>query len=206
MRRILIGLMVFLVTNVSLWQSASAANAAAGKDKSVACQGCHGVDGNSYSGVWPNLAAQHPSYISKQLLNFQSGERKNETMTGMAAGLSKEDIADIAAYLSQQTIQPEANEFDANVLGTGRKIYKGGNRYSGVPACSGCHGPNGAGISPSAFPSLAGQKVDYIVKQLTDFRNQARENDPRAIMQNVASRMTDNEIKSVAAYINSLKR
>ena len=206
MVRISIKLVTLFVATVCLWQNAIAADAAAGKDKSVACQGCHGMDGNSYSGEWPNLAAQHASYISKQSHNFQTGERKNETMTGMAATLSKEDIADIAAYFSQQSIKPEATEIDANLLVSGKKIYKGGNRYSGVPACSGCHGPNGAGISPSAFPSLAGQKVNYIVKQLTDFRDAKRENDPREIMRNIAARLTDNEIKSVAAYINSLSR
>lgn len=188
------------------WQAVNAADAAAGKDKSAVCQGCHGVDGNSYSGEWPNLAAQHETYISKQLRNFQTGERKNDIMTAMVTNLSQEDIADIARYFNQQQIQPQPNEFDANLLGTGRKIFKGGNRYSGVPACSGCHGPHGAGISPSAFPSLAGQKVDYVVKQLTDFRVSKRENDPRSIMQNIASRLTDNEIRSVAAYINSLQR
>ncbi|MFV2055086.1 MAG: cytochrome c [Thiohalomonadales bacterium] len=182
-----------------------AADASAGQQKSSTCQGCHGVDGNSYADNWPNLASQHASYIEKQIRNFQSGKRQDPTMTSMVVGLSEQDIADIAAYFSQQAIVASpAVLVENNLLSNGRKIYKGGNLYSGVPACSGCHGPNGVGIGPSKFPVLAGQKIDYLTKTLRDFRNSTRNNDPRSIMQNISARMTDKEITSVATYINSL--
>jgi len=181
------------------------ADVSAGQQKSSTCQGCHGVDGNSYADNWPNLAAQHASYIEKQIRNFQSGKRQDPTMTSMVAGLSEQDIADIAAYFSRQAIVASpAKQVANNLLSNGKKIYKGGNLYSGVPACSSCHGPNGVGIGPAKFPVLAGQKIDYLTKTLRDFRNSTRSNDPRSIMQNISAKMTDNEIAAVATYINSL--
>ena len=180
-------------------------DAKAGQQKSTTCQGCHGVDGNAYADNWPNLAAQHSSYLNKQIHNFQSGKRKDATMSTMVIGLTAQDIADISAYFSQQKLVVDsASKPDANLLTLGKKIYKGGNLYSGMPACGGCHGPNGVGISPAKFPVLAGQKVEYLIKTLKDFRNATRNNDPRNIMRNIAAKLTDNEIKSVATYINSL--
>jgi cytochrome c553 len=175
----------------------AAGDPAAGQEKSSTCQGCHGVDGNSYAPNWPNLAGQDHRYIIKQLQDFQSGARKNETMTSMAASLSKEDITDIAAYFSQQKLKTEAGK--AN--NAGRKLYVAGNRYTKVPACASCHGPNGVGNGPGKIPRLAGQKVDYTVKQLQDFRASTRSNDRNSIMQNLASRLTDKEIQNVAAYL-----
>jgi len=192
---------------VSAQVFASEGDATKGKEKSLACQGCHGPDGNSLSDEWPNLAEQHADYLSKQLHNFQSGARKNETMTGMAATVNDEDIKDITAYFSSQKINRAAiaeEKFDPQLLKIGRKIYKGGNIYSGAPACAGCHGPNGAGNAPGKFPRLSGQKITYVTKQLKDFAAATRTNDPRSIMQNVASHLSDKEITAVATYIRSL--
>jgi cytochrome c553 len=180
-------------------------NAAAGKEKSQVCQGCHGENGNSYGPEWPNLAAQHSSYLIKQIQNFQEGVRINETMNGMVVGLSQQDIEDIAAYFASQSLQPQEQETDVEVIKTGRKIFKGGNRYTGVPACAGCHGPNGVGNGPAAFPHLAGQKSTYIVKTLKDFQSGARANDTNEIMRNIAAKLTENEINAVAAYMATLK-
>ncbi|MGD8567545.1 MAG: c-type cytochrome [Gammaproteobacteria bacterium] len=179
-------------------------DAATGKEKSQVCQGCHGVDGNSYAPNFPNLAEQHVSYITKQLHNYQDGKRVNETMSSMVTGLSDQDIKDIAAYFSSQALQPQAPDKDVEVVKTGRKIYKGGNVYTGVPACAGCHGPNGVGNSPAAFPHLAGQKPTYVMKTLHDFKAGKRSNDVNEIMRNIASKLTDNEIAAVAAYVATL--
>lgn len=180
--------------------SYAAGNPSAGQEKSAVCQGCHGVDGNSYAPNWPNLAGQDHRYIMKQLQDFQSGARKDDTMTGMAASLSADDIADIAAYFSQNTVTVEASAGSA----AGRKLYVAGNRYTKIPACASCHGPNAAGNGPGKIPRLAGQKIDYTVKQLQDFRTGARSNDRNSIMQNLASRLTDKEINSVAAYLAAM--
>jgi len=185
----------------------SAGDPAKGQEKSATCQGCHGPDGNSLGPDWPNLAEQHADYLSKQLHNFQSGARKDPTMTGMAATVNDEDIKDITAYFSGQKINREAiagEEFDPQLLLVGKKIYKGGNLYSGVPACAGCHGSNGVGNAPGKFPRLDGQNITYVTKQLKDFAAATRSNDPRAIMQNIAARLSDKEITAVATYIRSL--
>ena len=195
-------MLIFAVYSVSAW---AAGDPAAGKEKSQVCQGCHGQDGNSYGPEWPNLAGQHPSYLIKQILNFQDGVRTNETMNGMVIGLSKQDIEDIAAYFSSQSLQALTPETEVEIIKTGRKIYKGGNLYSGVPACAGCHGPNAAGNSPAAFPHLAGQKTTYVVKTLKDFKAGARANDVNEIMRNIATRLTDNEINAVAAYLSTVQ-
>ena len=198
----------FITTAMSITLNVFAAegNAVAGKEKSQVCQGCHGEDGNSYGPDWPNLASQHTSYLTKQIHNFQKGVRVNETMNGMVAGLSEQDIQDIAAYFSSQAVKPSTSEADSEIIKTGRKIYKGGNRYSGVPACAGCHGPNAVGNGPAAFPYLAGQNPTYLVKTLKDFRSGARANDPNEIMRNITAKLTDNEITAVATYVASLQK
>jgi cytochrome c553 len=176
----------------------------AGQEKSALCQGCHGPDGNSLGPDWPNLASQHASYIQKQVANFQEGARKDPTMSSMVIGLSKEDIADIAAYFSSQSLQT-ASDAKANTdIALGKKIYKGGNTYNGVPACAGCHGPNGVGNAPAVFPRIAGQKIDYLVKTLNDFSAGNRANDPNEIMRNIAAKLSQREIKAVAAYVSTL--
>lgn len=175
----------------------AAGNAAAGQEKSAVCQGCHGPDGNSFSPEWPNLASQNVAYLSKQIRDFQSGSRKDETMSSMVIGLSQEDIIDIATYFSQQVVQGDASAKSA----AGKKLYEGGNRYNRIPACASCHGPNGVGNGPGAIPHLAGQKTGYTTKQLKDFRSGTRENDRNEMMQSIAAKMSDKEIEAVATYI-----
>ncbi len=171
----------------------------------MVCQGCHGPDGNSLGPLWPNLASQHAPYIVKQINNFQSGERKDDTMSSMVIGLSQTDAVDIASYFSAQKVQPLPLELDEPDIAAGKLIYKGGNQYTGLPACASCHGPNGVGNAPAVFPRVAGQKLDYLVKTISDFRAGTRANDPNAIMRNIVERMTDNEIRAVATYISSMR-
>ena len=73
-------------------------DAAAGKAKSAMCAGCHMADGNSVNGMWPKLAGQHADYTAKQLVEFKAGDRTDATMNAMAAPLSEQDMADLAAY------------------------------------------------------------------------------------------------------------
>lgn len=166
------------------------------------CAGCHGADGNSMIPVNPSLAGQHAEYITKQLTNFKSGERKNPIMMGMAAPLTPEDIKNLSAYFSEKA--PKAGSVrDKTLALQGQKLYKGGNMATGVAACAGCHNPDGAGI-PAQFPRLAGQAPDYIAAQLKAFRNGERANDPGKMMRMVAAKMTDQEINAVAEYIAGL--
>lgn len=181
----------------------AAGNADEGKKKSAICGGCHGADGNSgINPVWPKLAGQHPAYLEKQLNDFKAGDRKNDLMSPMAAPLSEQDVADLAAYFSSQT--KKTGTASAELATAGEKIYRAGNTATGVAACMACHGPTGAGNPLAKFPALAGQNAAYVEKALTDFRAGDRTNDTAKMMQGVVERMTDKEIKAVAQYIQGL--
>jgi cytochrome c553 len=177
-------------------------DAAAGKAKSAMCAGCHMADGNSVNGMWPKLAGQHEGYIIKQLQDFKAGDRVDPTMAPMAAGLSEDDMANLAAFYSIQTLK--SGEADPALVEKGKQIFMNGNAASGVAACSACHAPNGVGNPAANFPSLQGQHADYTVKQLKDFRAGNRANDAGRMMQSVAAKMTDDEIAAVASYIQGL--
>lgn len=79
-------------------------NAAAGKQKAAqVCAACHGAEGNKPSAPdQPILAGQYPDYIVQALSDYKSGKRKNAIMNGMAAGLSRQDMEDLAAWFSSQ--------------------------------------------------------------------------------------------------------
>jgi cytochrome c553 len=175
----------------------------AGKTRSALCAGCHGVDGNSIAGTWPTLAGQHATYLVKQLQDYKSGKRADPIMQGMAVMLSETDIQDIAAYYASQKAKPVA--FDDSLVAQGENIYRGGITETSVAACMGCHNPSGAGLAPAGFPSLKGQHPEYLESQLRKFRSGLRANDAGKIMRSVASRMTEQEIKAVAAYIAGIQ-
>jgi cytochrome c553 len=124
-------------------------------------------------------------------------------MGGMAAGLSDEDITGLAHYFAAQKLQPEAAK-SLTTIEQGQKIWRAGIASKGVPACAACHGPAGAGL-PAQFPRLAGQFSDYTEAQLKAFRAGERANDPNKMMQTIALRMTDPEIKAVADYAAGLR-
>ncbi|MFQ5642897.1 MAG: c-type cytochrome [Thiogranum sp.] len=177
-------------------------DAAAGKEKSATCAGCHGMDGNSANPEWPKLAGQGDRYLGKQLQDFKGGARTNATMAPMAAALGEQDMADLAAFFSSQTVQ--VGSADENLVELGQKIYRGGNPASGVSACIGCHGPTGAGNPAAGFPSLSGQHARYTENQLNAFKSGERSNDAGKMMRTIASKMTDREIKAVASYVQGL--
>ena len=169
---------------------------------SQACAGCHGADGNSGIPANPTLAGQHAGYIAKQLADFKSGARKNAVMMGFAAALSPEDMRDLGAFYSRQTPTPRAAQ-DRELAQTGQKLYRGGNAATGVPACAGCHSPNGAGI-PAQYPRLAGQHAEYTAAQLRAFRAGERGNDSNSMMRAIAARLSDRDIQALAEYTSGL--
>lgn len=181
----------------------AAGDAAAGKAKSATCAGCHGMDGNSVNPEWPNLAGQHARYIAKQLADFKAGkDRNNATMSGMVAALNEQDMANLAAYFS--SLPRKQGAADKSLVEAGQKLYRGGNPATGVAACIGCHGPTGAGNPAANFPALSGQHSKYVENQLKAFRSGERKNDAGKMMRNIAGKMTDEEIKAVAAYVQGL--
>jgi cytochrome c553 len=180
-------------------------DAQAGKNKSAICAACHGPEGNSNpeTPMWPKLAGQHENYIVRQLHAFQAGDRADPSMTPMAAPLSPQDIADLAAYFSSQTRQ--IGQANPQTLEQGQDIYRGGNKKTGLPACMGCHGPAGSGNPMANYPSLSGQQVDYVKKQLADYKSGARKGQGTVIiMQGVAAKISPEEMQAVADYIAGL--
>jgi cytochrome c553 len=165
------------------------------------CVACHTADGSRGAPAYPILQGQFPEYLAKQLHEFKSGKRKNAIMQGMAASLSDADIASIAGFYGGKQAKPGFAKHKDSVL-LGQQIWRGGIPERQIPACAGCHGPNGAGI-PVQYPRLAGQHADYTEAQLLAFRSGARANS--APMTGVAAKMNDAEIKAVADYAAGLR-
>jgi cytochrome c553 len=177
------------------------ADLAAGEAKATqVCAACHAADGSRGAPSFPILQGQHPEYLVKQLTEFKSGKRKNAVMGGMAAPLSDDDMRNVAAfYASKKAKEGFAQNKDTVALG--EKIYRGGIAAKSVPACAGCHSPNGAGI-PAQYPRLGGQHADYIKAQLTAFRQGERTNN--AQMSSISANLSDKEIAALSDYIAGL--
>lgn len=172
-----------------------------GRALSATCQACHSVDGSRGLPANPILAAQHPEYLHKQLTEFKSGKRRNAIMQGFAAMLSDEDMRHISAFYASL---PPVKGFAQNkeTVALGERIWRGGIMAKGVPACSGCHSPNGAGI-PAQFPRISGQHAEYTALQLQHFASGERANN--AQMTTIAIKMSEAEMKAVADYAAGLR-
>jgi cytochrome c553 len=168
---------------------------------SQSCASCHNADGNSAIAANPKLAQQHPEYILKQLQDFKSGKRKSAIMKPLAAALSDEDMRNIAWFVGSKKVKTGFSK-DKDTIALGEKIYRGGIGDRQIPACAGCHSPNGAGM-PAQYPRLGGQNAEYTVAQLVAFRDNVRLNS--APMTGVAAKLNDREIKAVADYIAGLR-
>jgi cytochrome c553 len=165
------------------------------------CVACHTFDGSRGAPANPILAGQHPEYLAKQLAEFKEGKRDNAIMKGFASTLSEDDMRNVAAFYAGKSAKPGFAK-DKSLVTLGERIYRGGIAERSVPACAGCHSPNGAGI-PAQFPRLGGQHADYIEAQMLAFRDGVRKNS--AQMSGVAARMNNREIKAVSDYIAGLR-
>lgn len=172
----------------------------AGAEKSAVCAACHGPDGNSAVPEWPSLAGQHSSFVVAQLTAFKVGERQNALMTPMAVGLSEQDMLDLAAYYEAQ--QPAGREADPALVDHGRRIYLGGDLERGVTACVACHGPTGQGNPLAGYPVIAGQHATYTSTALQSYAAGERQNQ---IMQEIAARLSAEDIRSVSAFMQGLR-
>lgn len=178
------------------------ADPAKGAQLAAACGACHTGDGSRGAPANPILQGQHPEYIVKQLTEFKAGKRKNAVMQGMAATVATEDdMKHIAAFYASKSAKPGFAK-SKDTVALGEQIYRGGVIAKQVPACAGCHSPNGAGI-PAQYPRLAGQHADYAEAQLLAFRSGARANS--AQMMAIAAKLSDKEIKAVADYMAGLR-
>lgn len=182
-------------------------NAEAGKAKSdTVCMACHGPDGNSNPAtpLWPKIAGQHENYIIQQIKAFKAGTRQDPNMAPMVAPLTDQEIADVAAYFTSQPKQI-GKASSEQLAAAGQKIYRGGNKKTGLPACIGCHGPAGTGNPAANYPAINGQQVDYMKKQLGDYQSGVRGKEGTGlIMQGVAAKMSPAEMQAVADYLTGL--
>lgn len=209
MNKILVSLLLTLgITGIAH----AAGNAEAGQEKVAVCGACHGADGNSAAPNFPKIAGQGPNYLFKQLQDIKVGSsptaepgvgRKVLEMTGILDPYSDQDLQDIAAYFASQEMT--IGMADPALVAQGEQLFRGGKLEEGMPACTGCHAPNGVGVNLARFPRLGGQHAAYTAKQLTDFREGERTNDgDTAIMRTIASKLSNKEIQALASYIQGL--
>jgi cytochrome c553 len=166
------------------------------------CANCHGPRGESTFPKYPVLAGQHANYLAAQLQAFKAQTRGDPDaigyMWGMASPLSDDVMTALAEYYGKQT--PRAGESgDPSQVARGKDIYQNGDAAQGVPPCAACHGPVAAGTE--TYPRLAGQHVQYLMKQLRSFQNNMRN---VAVMHGVARGLQDADMRAVATYLQSL--
>ncbi len=188
--------------------------AADGATKAALCAACHGQGGNSTNPEWPRLAGQSAVYIAAQLRLFKAGTRVNAVMQPLVAGLSDQDIDDLAVYFQGQT--PVGLEADPSYWKSGEALYLRGDKDTGVPACDACHGPAGRGNLAAGYPALRAQQSVYVVKQLNAYADGTRytggaagaavKQDPNSVMMfTLAKRLTPEQIRDVASYVQGMR-
>ncbi len=197
---------------------AKAGDATAGEAKAAACGACHGGDGNSSDPQYPKLAGQHETYIARQLELFANGGRDNAIMLGFSAGLSAQDRRDIGAYYATKKVIPGVADDsvietgpnkDKKFFEVGQAIYNSGISNRGIPACTACHGPAGAGLPGPTYPRIGGQHASYSSAKLIEFHGGAAwgtGDDKNEIMSQASRELTNEEILSLASYIEGLHR
>jgi cytochrome c553 len=166
------------------------------------CATCHGPKGHSVSPQFPVLAGQHANYLLAQLQAFKSHTRGDADavgfMWGMAAPLDADVMAAIAGYYSRQAPRAGARGYP-QLNARGKQIYQNGDPAEGVPPCAACHGLLAAGTDN--YPRLAGQHVQYLLKQLRSFQTNLRN---VAVMHGVAQGLKIDDMRAVSVYLQSL--
>lgn len=213
-------LIFFLIAATCSLPTWSKGSAEADATKAATCLACHGANGNSSNPQWPNLAGQSAAYIATQLGHFHDKRRTGKAddataqlMPPMAAPLSPQDIEDIAAYYSLQT--PVGGEANPQYWQAGQKLYRGGDRARGIPACAACHGPLGSGNPAAGYPQLRAQHADYIIHELESYRARTRYSldakgnssggDNANIMHSIVDRLTPDDVRNLAAYMEGMR-
>lgn len=204
-RRLSASFAVLLCGTLAATGQAQEGSAEAGQSKSATCAACHGADGNSVTPEWPNLAGQHESYLVRQLMAYKDGERRDVGMQGFASTLSEQDMHDVAAYFSAQTLAPRGADPDLVMLG--EQIYRGGIPERGVAACIACHGPTGMGNPMAAYPRISGQHSAYVLGTLQAYAAGERRSDAdmNQMMRNLSELLFENEMRALASYVQGLR-
>src|SRR6202042_2355563 len=175
----------------------------AGATKAATCQACHGANGNSTNPEWPSLAGLGADYIADQLNNFKTGKRASPVMMPMTANLTADDMADLGVYFDSLT--NTGLEADPSFWQAGEKLYRGGDKGRGIPACMACHGPTGRGNEPAKFPALRGEQSVYIAKQLNAYAAGTRPPGPGGIMPLIAKRLTADDVRNLSSFVQGLR-
>lgn len=177
-----------------------------GGTEATACFQCHGLDGvGDAAGAFPRLTGQAAFYMYKQLIDYASGARPDDIMGPIARAMTEPQMADVAFYYSLVNApRAERPEVDLEVLARGREIARDGIEDADIEACNLCHGRNGTG-DPPLFPYLAGQYAPYTELQLLLWKQGVRRNDPLDVMADIASAMSEEDIRAVALYYEWLR-
>ena len=205
-------LTILLLTGTAFGNPLVAGDAEAGKAKSITCSACHGADGNSVNPVWPSIAGQHPTYIVEQLMAFKGDavnqippSRSEPLMFGQVMLLNEEDMKNLAVYYAEMPAAAKSVA-DPDSVDRGQRIYRGGDRESGTPACNACHGPTGRGNPAAAVPSVKGQYAVYSAAQLRAYASGTRRSDgPTRVMRDIASNLSEEDILAVSSYMQGLQ-
>ncbi len=172
-----------------------------------ACFQCHGMDGKGdAAAVFPRLTDQVYKYLYDSLKDYASGVRQNPVMSPIAQALSDQDMRDVSAYYAAQKRADYGPQppISPELIARGGSIAAIGHAGRGVQGCINCHGPDGVGLPPT-YPYLAGQYAAYLEAQLRAWQTGERKGDGFGIMENIAKRMSDEEIRAVSAYYASIR-
>jgi cytochrome c553 len=197
MRKTIVGVMLGAMILAGCSGARAAADLAAGKAKAVEiCAGCHGDNGISQLENIPSLAGQLDQYVQWQLVYFRAGSRKNEQMQPIVEQLNNDDIRNLGAYFATLTPPQPAKPDDNPDLSAKGKQAAAGRR------CASCHGDNFAGTK--AVARLTGQREEYLVKALHDYKTGVRSGGGQAAMADVAYPLNEEEITALAHYLAHL--
>jgi cytochrome c553 len=194
MRTVLTGLLAVAIAICAA--SAQAADDAAGKEKAALCAGCHGENGISTTANIPSLAGQQDQFIQWQLVFFRSGARKNEQMQAIVEQINNDDIRTLGAYFASLT-PPKASTPDDNP-----DLSKKGAQAAAGRRCASCHTDTFAGTK--AVARIAGQREEYLVTALHEYKSGARSGGAGAAMSDVAYPLSDEEITALSHYLAHL--
>jgi cytochrome c553 len=175
---------------------AHAADVAAGKEKAELCIGCHGEGGISQIENIPSLAGQPDQFIQWQLVFFRAGARKNEQMQPIVEQINNDDIRNLGAYFASLT-PPKATKPDDNP-----DLSRKGAEAAAGRRCASCHTDSYAGTK--AVARVAGQREEYLLKALHDYKSGVRSGGGMAAMADVAYPLSEEEIVALAHYLAHL--
>jgi cytochrome c553 len=179
-----------------------AGNPEKGKELAQTCNGCHGVSGISSMPGTPSLAGQLPTYLYKQLQDYINASREQAVMSALAKTLSKQDVADLAAWFA--SLPPAFQSNSPMVYAKAEKLVKNGDNQRIIPPCEVCHASNGHGQKID-IPGLSGQNAEYLATMLKEFKNGGRHNDIYSRMRSIAETLSDEEIAELSFYYQSKK-